>query len=86
MIPLKDSTPSQTFPIVTIGLIIINSLAFFYELSLGPQVNSLFETYGLIPARFINLLQHNPTNISGMAVPFVSSVFLHWLEAVLLTQ
>ena len=50
MIPLRDENPSGTFPIVTIGLIAANVLAFLYELSLGPGAGGLVRTYGLVPA------------------------------------
>ena len=41
MIPLRDTIPSSSFPIVTAGLITANVLAFFYELSLGRELEML---------------------------------------------
>ncbi|GMR04789.1 MAG: rhomboid family intramembrane serine protease [Thermodesulfobacteriota bacterium] len=35
MIPLKDDTPRETFPYVTIAIIVINVLVFVYEIALG---------------------------------------------------
>lgn len=52
MIPLRDLIPSRTRPIVTIGLIIVNTLVFVYQLSLGPLVNTLVMVFGLVPADF----------------------------------
>ncbi|MCD6254984.1 MAG: rhomboid family intramembrane serine protease, partial [Deltaproteobacteria bacterium] len=57
MIPLKDTIPSRTFPIITIFLIIINVLIFFFEVSLGPNLERLLFTYGLIPKRYF-LVSH----------------------------
>ena len=34
MIPLRDSQPSHTTPVVTISLIAVNSLVFLYQFSL----------------------------------------------------
>ncbi len=52
MIPLRDLIPSRTRPFVTIGLIILNTLVFLYQLSLGPLVNTLVMVFGLVPADF----------------------------------
>ena len=39
MIPLKDNVPTRTAPVVTVGLIVANSLVWFWELS-KPGVNA----------------------------------------------
>src|SRR5690242_12353389 len=52
MIPLRDVIPSRTTPYTTITLIVLNSLIFLFQLSLGDQVNDFIFTYGLIPAEF----------------------------------
>ena len=65
MIPLRDVIPSRTTPFVTIGLIVVNVLVFFYELSLGEAYLERFLfAWGLVPATF-----------SWVAV--LSSMFLH---------
>jgi membrane associated rhomboid family serine protease len=65
MFPISDVIPSRTRPVVTIGLIALNALAFLYQLQLdqGPLQRLVFE-YGVIPARF-------------SYVDVVSSLFLH---------
>jgi membrane associated rhomboid family serine protease len=52
MIPLRDVIPSRTTPYVTIALVVLNSLIFLYQWSLGDQGNAFVETFGLIPAYF----------------------------------
>jgi membrane associated rhomboid family serine protease len=52
MIPLRDTIPSQTWPIVNYTLIGINIFAFFIQLSKGPAMQTFVYTYGLVPARF----------------------------------
>jgi membrane associated rhomboid family serine protease len=37
VIPIRDSIPSRTVPVVTRALILINALVFFFELVLPPQ-------------------------------------------------
>ena len=53
MIPLRDVIPSRTTPFVTIGIIVLNALAFLLELS---QPSGLMEpflrAYGVVPALF----------------------------------
>jgi membrane associated rhomboid family serine protease len=47
-IPISDENPTRRFPVVTVSLIIINTLAWFYELSHGVELSTL--DYGAIPA------------------------------------
>ena len=52
MIPLRDVIPSRTTPFMTISLIVVNALVFFYELSLGEGVEQFVLYFGLVPAAF----------------------------------
>src|SRR5258707_15837303 len=53
MIPLRDVIPSRTTPYITVGIIILNSLAWLYELSVPREVLPTFlQVYGLVPASF----------------------------------
>jgi membrane associated rhomboid family serine protease len=52
MIPLRDVIPSRTTPYTTITLIVLNSIVFLYQLSLGDQGNEFILTFGLIPSAF----------------------------------
>jgi rhomboid family protein len=70
VIPLKDVIPSRTVPIVTITFIVLNALAFLFELSLPDNVLEAFiRVYGVVPSDFTMLA-------------LVSSMFLHggWLH------
>jgi len=65
MIPLRDVIPSRTTPYITVTIIILNALAWFYELALPRDVLPLFlQFYGVVPADFT-------------AMTLVSSMFLH---------
>ncbi len=84
MIPLRDSNPSRGMPLVTILLILANTVMFIYELTLGPaQLNQFVFTFGVVPARL--------TGAAGPAMPagggietFLTSMFLHggWLHLI----
>jgi membrane associated rhomboid family serine protease len=52
VIPLRDVIPSRTTPYVTISLVVINSLVFLYQWSLGDRANEFVFDYGLVPAYF----------------------------------
>ncbi len=70
MIPLRDVIPSRTTPFVTVTIVVLNALAFLYELSLpGPELQAAVQVYGLVPVSF-----------GWTAV--VTSMFLHggWLH------
>jgi membrane associated rhomboid family serine protease len=53
MFPISDIIPSRTRPVVTIGLIVVNTLVYIYQLQLehGPLQSLVYE-YAVIPARF----------------------------------
>lgn len=53
MFPLRDSEPSLSKPLVTIALIAVNVLAFFYELSLDDfSLHHFLEMHGTVPRNF----------------------------------
>jgi membrane associated rhomboid family serine protease len=53
MIPLRDVIPTRTWPIVTVGLIVLNILVFLHEQTLGrPGLERFVHTWGLVPADF----------------------------------
>src|SRR5262245_45114590 len=62
MIPLRDVIPSRTVPYLTVSIIILNALAWFYELSLPREDLPVFlQQFGVVPAYFAP-----PTLISSM--------------------
>ena len=74
MFPLRDNIPHKNFPIVVLGIIIINILVFLFELSLTEkEIEILFNTYGFVPAMAFRHI---------WAV--ITSVFLHGSGAHLL--
>jgi membrane associated rhomboid family serine protease len=53
MFPVSDVIPSRTVPVVTVGIIAVNVLVFFYQLSLPPVALEQFVArYAVVPAWF----------------------------------
>jgi len=83
MIPLRDANPSRTVPLVNYALIGVNVAVFLYEISLGAGVENLIGEYGVVPARVNAAL--GPAGFEpGVALSFVSSMFLHggWMHLI----
>src|SRR5580704_10171193 len=65
MIPLRDVIPSRTTPYITVTIIALNALAWFYELTLPQdQLNQFLQTFGVVPGAF-------------SAPTLITSMFLH---------
>ncbi|MGC8928255.1 MAG: rhomboid family intramembrane serine protease [Myxococcota bacterium] len=82
MIPIKDDIPSRTFPIVNITLIILNIFFFLVEISFGSKLNLLFNSFGVVPAKFFASYYIAGDRIVyvGVAdriIPLFTSMFLH---------
>jgi membrane associated rhomboid family serine protease len=84
MFPLKDDLPSRTFPIVTILLILANSIVFVYQASLevgaaaqgSRAAEDLVLEFGLVPCRVTGACP----SLAGLPHPtatVITSMFLH---------
>ncbi len=72
MIPLRDRTPSQHLPVMTVTLIAIN-IFIFYQLNIQGAlgIDEIYEKYALIPGQFDFF--HPFISIT----PLITSAFLH---------
>ncbi len=91
MIPLKDDAPRVGTPYVNYTLIVLNTLVFLFEVSLGGQNQQFAEVFGVVPARLtVVLLNHGyvPWNLvselgtryvppMAAILPVFTSMFLH---------
>ncbi len=83
MIPYRAddvADPTRDFPVVTVGLIVVNFIVFFYELALGgqgSQLDNFINAYSLVPCEYT----HQCAVYTGTPNPFwltlFSSMFLH---------
>jgi rhomboid family protein len=72
VIPLRDVIPSRTTPYITVTIILLNAVAWLFEVSLSPDVlNQFLGVYGVVPAYF-------------SAPTLVTSMFLHgsWMHVI----
>ena len=71
MIPLRDVIPSRTTPYITVTIIVLNALAWLFELSLGDSLPLFLQIYGVVPADF-------------RALTLITSMFLHgsWMHVI----
>ena len=77
MIPLRDTIPSNSFPAVTLGLIVVNTLVFLYQLNLGSREERFVLHYGFVPAVYFHTSLAEPLNFAARFGPMFSSMFLH---------
>lgn len=76
MFPLRDENPTYSTPIVTIVLIVLNSVVFLYQLATGLD-QATFQ-FGLIPA---HLLGHEPAITTRQAEIFAQAAQLNFSPA-----
>jgi membrane associated rhomboid family serine protease len=75
VIPLKDSNPTQRFPLVTILLIAANAVLFLYQMSLGEGGERFAKAFALVPARLLGG-DGGPGTVPA-SVTVLTSMFLH---------
>ena len=84
MIPLRDVIPSRTTPYITVTLIVLNAIAWLFELGLPRDVLPAFlQAYGVVPANFRAGLVPSIL-LRGGASTLVTSMFLHgsWMHVI----
>ena len=77
MIPIRDRNPSGTFPLITVIIIVINVLAFLFELSLGRNLTYFLFSYGIVPLKFFPSVDIPEATMTNTYFPFLSYMFLH---------
>ncbi len=72
--------PTSATPIVTIGLIVVNFLVFFYELALsarGTQLDNFINAYSLVPCEYTGQCAAYAGTPSPVWITLFSSMFMH---------
>ena len=80
VIPIRDTIPSRTAPIVTVALIVLNVIVFLHEAALGPYLERFVMAYGLVPRRLV-YWSGDPLDPARF-LPLITSMFWHggWLH------
>jgi len=77
MIPIRDTTQSNNYPIVNTLLIGLNVLLFFVEMAQGARLNEFIFTYGLVPARYSVPEIASYFSIGHQGLALFSFMFIH---------
>jgi len=78
MIPLKDDAPRDTFPYVTLAIIIINTAVFVYELALGYMgMNRFIYSVAVIPYEITHLTDIGATALVPPPLTLITAMFVH---------
>ncbi len=87
--PIRDSIPSRIFPVVNVLIIVACSMAFLYELLLGPHLEGFFQVAAFIPARLFDtvppeVMTFPDYGLWGNALTILISMFLHggWMHII----
>jgi len=82
VIPIRDTIPSRTAPVVTVALIAVNVIVFLHEAALGPYLERFVLAYGLVPRRLV-YWPGDPLDPVRF-LPLVTSMFWHggWLHLI----
>jgi len=84
-IPIRDDAPTVRKPYLTVSLIVVNSLIFFYSISLGARGFQLFTIqFGYIPVEFVSGLELTPELAASAYLTPFTSMFMHggWLHLI----
>lgn len=84
MIPLRDSTRSQSFPLVTVLLIFINVYIYIQQVSLGPAgLEEIFFLYGFVPVTVLNgesyITLFSYMFLHGSPMHLIGNMWILWL-------
>jgi membrane associated rhomboid family serine protease len=84
LIPLRDHNPHSRFPAVTLLIIAANTVAWFYELYLGEDLQQFILATGAIPYEITNHVDIRPRNLLPVPGSIWTSMFLHggWLHII----
>jgi membrane associated rhomboid family serine protease len=82
MFPVADVIPSRRTPFVTIGLIVLNTLAFLYELQLDEEDLQVFvQIFGVVPAHLSWLSVLTSLFLHGGWLHFLGNMLYLWIFA-----
>jgi membrane associated rhomboid family serine protease len=79
MLPIRDDTPSRTFPLVTFLLILANGLVWLWEVSLGSggALTSAYLRLGFIPGVLTGAYQAPAGGLHPYFLTVLTSMFMH---------
>jgi membrane associated rhomboid family serine protease len=85
LIPIRDHNPRERFPVVTVSLIVLNALVFFFQRTLAAgQEELLVKVAGAIPYEISHWRDIVPRNLFPLPGSIWTSMFLHggWMHLI----
>ena len=79
MLPIRDDTPSRTFPLVTFLLVLANGLVWLWEVSLGggTALNHFYYQFGFVPGVLTGVYKAPSWAIAPYFLTTLTSMFIH---------
>ena len=77
MIPIRDTAPSSTRPVVTYAFIAMNTIVFLLQLGSGLHNEQILYTYGLVPAKYTIDTISAYFSFANHIISLFSYMFLH---------
>jgi membrane associated rhomboid family serine protease len=77
MFPLWDDLPTKKFPLITVAIIVLNTIVYLYEASLGEKFTQFIYAMGLIPFEITHHTDLLPTGPSIIYLTIFTSMFMH---------
>lgn len=77
MLPLWDDLPTKKFPLITVAIIVLNTIVYLYEASLGEKFTQFIYAMGLIPFEITHHIDLLPTSPSIIYLTIFTSMFMH---------
>lgn len=78
MLPIKDDIPTQSRPVVTLALIVVNCLVYMFEFTLGENGFQMFTyKWGLIPVELTSGVELTPEMNTSSVANLFTSMFMH---------
>jgi membrane associated rhomboid family serine protease len=80
VIPLRDVIPSRTTPYITVTIIVLNALAWLFEVAMPRDVLPLFlQTYGVVPADFHVATLFTSMFLHGSWMHVIGNMWYLWI-------
>jgi len=77
MFPIWDDVPTKKFPLITVLLIILDTIVFLYQVSLGESFNEFIYSMGLLPFEITHHTDIFPSGPSPIYLTIFTSMFMH---------
>ncbi|MGB6606542.1 MAG: rhomboid family intramembrane serine protease [Atribacterota bacterium] len=77
MFPIYDDVPTKKFPLITVALIVLNSIVYLYQVSLGERFAEFIYSMGLLPFEITHHIDLLPSGPSPIYLTIFSSMFMH---------